>query len=118
MATLVRRDAEQAGSWERDERIPTPRWWPGGLPLQVSDADPKAKSVVVSFSAPGRPQLARWPVDADPLESWQRPGEPRYAHEYHWTDVRWHWVLRCDIELNDNDLAMIADSMIDISGTA
>lgn len=118
MATLARSDAEQAGSWEPDEPIPTPRWWPGGLPMHICDADPQAKSLIVSFAAPGRPELARWPIDAEPLESWRRSDRPSHAHEYTWTDVRWHWALRCDIALNDGDLTMIADSMIHVTESA
>lgn len=86
--------------------------------MHITDADPKARSLVVSFEAPGRPCLARWPLGTPPLESWRRPGEDPYAHEYNWTDVRWNWSLRCDIELADRDLALIADSMMDVTEPA
>ena len=116
MTLMARRGAEHASSGEHNESIPTPRWWPGGLPHHISDADPEAGSVVVTFEAPGRPQLARWPIDTQPLESWRLHEGHRYAHEYSWTDVRWHWALRCDIELGDDDLERIADSMITSPG--
>lgn len=86
--------------------------------MQVSDADPQARSVIVSFEAPGHPLLARWPLDAEPLDSWRRPDTHHHAHQYTWTDARWNWALRCDIELNDDDLALIADSMIDVAESA